>query len=69
MVNIIDKIKDTIKNANGTSRATIPERWANMANLEPEANCTTALVNTKHGLAFMVWADNQPRIDDVDENL
>ena len=69
---IVRKLKDdefTVLNHNGTARTTIPDDWAEWTNLKPGTDCTIALVLTKHGLAYMVWSDEQPQLEDIGEEL
>jgi hypothetical protein len=69
IVRVLDTESFSVLDHNGVARTTILENWAEQANLTPGENCTIALVHTKHGLAYMVWADNQPTFDDLGEDL
>lgn len=66
---IMDTEKSQVLKHNSSARITIPEKWRRELNLEPGTECHVAKVHGKHGLFFAVWADDQPTLDDLGDEL
>lgn len=65
MVRVIRTLKRKVLDENGSARAPIYEDESDHTNLKPGADCNGAVVKTKHGIALMFWADDQPKIEDL----
>ena len=64
IVRVIRKTDKKIIENNGVAYGPIKQEWADWTNLTPDSPCTAAIVETKHGLALMFWADEQPQLED-----
>ena len=60
IVRVLHKVDKEVIGNNGSCYTPIPEDIAEDTNLTIGEGCTVAKVETKHGLALMVWADDQP---------
>ncbi|WP_207587082.1 hypothetical protein [Halomontanus rarus] len=69
IVRVLHKVAKQIVGNNGVSYGPLPEDIAEDTNLTVGADCTIAKVETKHGLAVMIWADDQPPADEYGEEL